>query len=81
MVELLFMMVILKLPILYLAGVCYWAIKAEPKPPEGARALASPEPGPPSGPERRPSDPPGPHGGPARREARKERVASAKQPA
>ena len=24
------MMLILKLPILYLAGVCYWAIKAEP---------------------------------------------------
>ena len=32
------MMLILKLPILYLAGVCYWAIKAdEPKPLEGAR--------------------------------------------
>ena len=29
------MMLILKLPILYLAGVCYWAIKAEPKPLEG----------------------------------------------
>ena len=75
------MMVILKLPILYLAGVCYWAIKSEPKPLEGARALASPEPGPPTGPERRPSDPPGPHGGPSRREARKERAAGAKQTA
>ena len=30
------MMVILKLPILYLAGVCYWAVKAEPKPLEGS---------------------------------------------
>ena len=81
MVELLFMMLILKLPILYLAGVCYWAIKAEPKPLEGARALAPPEPGSPSGPERKPSDPPGPHGGPSRREARKERVAGVKHTA
>ena len=40
------MMVILKLPILYLAGVCYWAIKAEPKPLEGARVTVPREPGP-----------------------------------
>ena len=38
------MMLILKLPILYLAGVCYWAIKAEPEPRplEGARVQGSP---------------------------------------
>ena len=30
------MMVILKLPILYLAGVCYWAIKAEPQAARGS---------------------------------------------
>ena len=36
------MMLILKLPILYLVGVCYWAIKAEPEPRplEGARIRA-----------------------------------------
>ena len=45
-VELIFMMLILKLPILYLAGVCYWAIKAEPKPLEAARVTAPLDPGP-----------------------------------
>ena len=40
------MMLILKLPILYLAGVCYWAIKAEPKPLEAARVTAPLDPGP-----------------------------------
>jgi hypothetical protein len=35
-VEIVFMMLILKLPILYLAGVCWWAIRAEPRPLEGA---------------------------------------------
>jgi hypothetical protein len=67
-VELLFMMLILKLPILYLAGVCYWAIKAEPKPLEGARVSvpAAPRPRTPPRRPRRPSS----HGGPHRREAR-----------
>jgi hypothetical protein len=37
-VELVFMMLILKLPILYLVGVCWWAIRAEPSPPEQAVA-------------------------------------------
>ncbi len=36
-VELVFMMLILKLPILYLVGVCWWAIRQEPYPPELAR--------------------------------------------
>ena len=42
------MMLILKLPILYLAGVCYWAIKAEPEPRplEGARVRVPLVPGP-----------------------------------
>jgi hypothetical protein len=31
-----FLMLILKIPIAYLAWVVYWAIKAEPKPPEYA---------------------------------------------
>jgi hypothetical protein len=34
--ELLFMMLILKIPIVYLCAVVYWAVKAEPKPPEPA---------------------------------------------
>jgi hypothetical protein len=38
MVELVFMMLILKLPILYLVGVCWWAIRQEPNPLEGAVA-------------------------------------------
>jgi hypothetical protein len=74
MVELLFMMLILKLPILYLAGVCYWAIKAEPKPSEGARVPVPIAPGPRTPPRRRPR-PSGSHGGPLRREARTTRVA------
>jgi hypothetical protein len=67
-VELIFMLLILKLPILYLAGVCYWAIKAEPKPLEGAKLPATIAPGPRTPPRR--SKRPGPHGGPQRREAR-----------
>jgi hypothetical protein len=34
--ELIFMMLILKIPIVYLCLVVYWAIKSEPKPPEPA---------------------------------------------
>ena len=36
MVEIIFLMLVLKLPILYLVGVVYWAVKAEPPPPEPA---------------------------------------------
>jgi hypothetical protein len=76
MVELLFMMLILKLPILYLAGVCYWAIKAEPEPRplEGARVPVPLAPGPRTPPRRRPPRP-GSHGGPLRREKRHARAA------
>ncbi len=65
------MMLILKLPILYLAGVCYWAVKAEPEPRplEGARVPAPLAPGPRVPPRRR-HPRPGSHGGPVRREAR-----------
>lgn len=38
--ELLFLMVVLKLPIAYLCAVVYWAIKAEPDPFEGAALTA-----------------------------------------
>jgi len=78
MVELLFMMLILKLPILYLVGVCYWAIKAEPEPRplEGARVRAPLAPGPRTPPRRRPPRP-GSHGGPIRRDERTARRAGA----
>ncbi len=73
------MMLILKLPILYLAGVCYWAIKAEPEPRplEGARVRAPLVPGP-STPPRRRAPRPGSHGRPVRREARRTRLAGAR---
>jgi hypothetical protein len=35
-VELFFMMVVLKLPVVYLCGVVWWAVRAEPRPLEGA---------------------------------------------
>jgi hypothetical protein len=38
--ELVFMLVILKIPIVYLCAVVWWAIKAEPQPFEGAARLA-----------------------------------------
>ena len=36
MVEIIFLMLVLKLPILYLIGVVWWAVRAEPRPPEPA---------------------------------------------
>ena len=72
MVELVFMMLILKLPILYLVGVCWWAVRQVPDPLEGALLLRTaddeprrwkPRPG------RRPS-----RGGPHRSGARTARV-------
>jgi hypothetical protein len=44
--ELIFLMLVLKIPIVYLCCVVYWAIKAEPKPLEGALLPAVPEPTP-----------------------------------
>jgi hypothetical protein len=34
------MLVILKIPVVYLCAVVWWAIRAEPLPPEGAARLA-----------------------------------------
>jgi hypothetical protein len=45
--EVIFMLVILKIPIVYMCGIVWWAIKAEPRPLEGAARLASLEPPPP----------------------------------
>jgi hypothetical protein len=69
--ELIFMMVILKIPIAYLCFVVYWAVKAEPKPPEEpVRAVShaeGPDPKAPWSPHnRRPRPRRGPERGPAR---------------
>jgi hypothetical protein len=73
--ELIWLMVIMKIPILYLCWVVYWAIKAEPRPdPPVQVVLADDEGGPPSwSPGRRPRRS-GPHGRPARNYARTARV-------
>jgi hypothetical protein len=81
--ELVFLMVILKIPIAYLCYVVYYAIKAEPRRGRGETAgvLVSPEPPSPNfdrarrPPRRRP---PRPHGGPARVYARTARAAAAR---
>jgi hypothetical protein len=70
--ELLFMMLILKLPIVYLCYVVYWAIKSEPTPPEPALLPVVPEDPnrPPSLTARRPPRRPqrgGPHTSPRKR--------------
>jgi hypothetical protein len=44
--ELIFMMLILKIPIVYLILVVYWAVRAEPKPPEPAMLPSPPGPDP-----------------------------------
>ncbi len=76
--ELVFMMLVLKLPLVYLGLVCWWAIRAEPKPLEPV--LLPVEPAEPTGPAgwRRASRPrrPGLRGGPVRGYARTERTAA-----
>ena len=72
------MMLVLKIPIVYLGVVVYWAVKAEPKPPEPALLPAVvPEPTP-RAPWSRPVRPrrprPGPHGSPVRTFARTRRA-------
>jgi hypothetical protein len=66
--EFVFMMVILKIPIVYLCLVVYWAVKAEPEPLEPAQLpveARGPDPRPPWQP--RPHQArPGPHGSPSR---------------
>jgi hypothetical protein len=80
--EIVFLMVILKIPIVYLCWVVWWAIKAEPRPEEGAAitpALGGG--GDRSGGRRRravrPRLRPSPRGGPARTYARTARAAAA----
>jgi hypothetical protein len=72
--ELIWLMVIMKIPILYLCWVVYWAIKAEPEHEEPVAALVRNDDGTP--PEWRPRRAPrrlGPHGRPTRTYARTQR--------
>jgi len=80
--ELVFLMVILKIPIAYLCYVVWYAIKAEPRGRGGpAGVRVTPEPPWPSNDRLRRRSrrrPPRPHGGPARVYARNARVAAAR---
>jgi hypothetical protein len=83
--ELVFLMLIMKIPIVYLCAVVWYAIKAEPRPPEGAARLASP-PDPSLHPSWRRSHRPqpfrgGPQRGPRRGAGRPARVAMARREA
>lgn len=80
--ELIFIMVILKIPIAYLCSVVWYAIKAEPRGRGGpAGVRVPPDPDPPSydrSRRRARPRPQRPHGGPARVYARTERAAAAR---
>ncbi len=81
--EIVFLMVILKIPIVYLCMVVWYAIKAEPKPGTGDASAAGTrpdEPGPGWGRRPRPRRlrPRPPHGGPTRRHPRTPRTAFAR---
>ena len=72
--EFIFMMVILKIPIAYLCFVVYWAVKAEPKPPEPVRSTAQPEDPEPRAPWSPHGRKPGPRRGPERGPVRARRA-------
>jgi len=80
--ELIFIMVILKIPIAYLCYVVWYAIKAEPRGRGGpASVRVLPDSPPPTHDRLRPRSrrrPPRPHGGPSRVYARTERAAAAR---
>lgn len=77
--EFIFLMLILKIPVIYLCAVVYWAIKGERGPAEPAPLLADPGVEPRSPWSRRPRGPfAGPHGSPRRRYARVRRGAGAR---
>jgi len=77
--ELIFLMVILKIPIVYLCWVVWWAVKSKPIPEEPAALQPVPVPPRPwdDPRRRRRRRPPRPHGGPARGYARSSRAAAA----
>jgi hypothetical protein len=73
--ELIWLMVIMKIPILYLCWVVYWAIKSEPRPEQPAALVTASDDSDP--PLRRPGHRPrrpGPHGRPSRGYARSRRA-------
>ncbi|MFL5950345.1 MAG: hypothetical protein ACJ74M_01970 [Gaiellaceae bacterium] len=74
--ELIWLMVIMKIPILYLCWVVYWAVKSEPRPEEPVAALVRDD-GPSDDwrPRSRSHRRPGPHGHPTRTYARTRRPA------
>ena len=76
--ELVFLMVILKIPIVYLCMVIYYAVKAEPRPEEGASVTVKigDDSGPGSNRRRRVRPRPGHHGGPTRSYPRTARAAA-----
>jgi hypothetical protein len=80
--EIVFLMVILKIPMVYLCTVVYYAIRAEPKPSAGAGLTANLGPDDPGSGWRRRRRPSGlrprPHGGPLRTYPRTPRTAYAK---
>ncbi len=81
--EFIFLMVVLKIPIIYLCLVVYWAVRSDGRPAEGAALVAVPELGPRPDPWSRRSRRrrPGPHGSPTRSYARAaRRVAGAAPP-
>ena len=73
--ELIWLMVIMKIPIVYLCWVVYWSIKADPRPEEPATLVRSDDgsDSPPWIARRRPRRP-GPHGRPTRSYARTRRT-------
>jgi hypothetical protein len=78
--ELVFLMVILKIPIVYLCAVVYYAIKAKPHPEAGAAVSVRvrPDAGPEHGRRRQRFGAPRPHGGPSRTYPRTARAAHAR---
>ena len=72
--ELIWLMVIMKIPIVYLCWVVYWAIKSEPSRPEPATLPTRLEDDPRSWLPRRGGPRRGPHGRPARTYARTRRA-------
>jgi hypothetical protein len=85
--EAIFLLVILKIPVVYLGCVVWWAIRAEPKPLEGAAVTATLDPEEPPGGWtrwRRGASPRprrgGPHGSPRRRYARRASVLARTRP-
>jgi hypothetical protein len=80
--EIVFLMLILKIPVVYLGFVVYYAIKAEPRPEQGAAVTARLGGDDPGSSWRRRMRPrrfhPGPHGGPSRTYRRVPRTAYAR---